>query len=252
MLTKIRLVLLAVLLVMVGTLASATVEAAPAASSNPCVLPRLTGTPLAVVRQLLPLLGCRLGTIARQPSISINKDAVIATRPAAGRYQQNRVVDLVASGGTASGEPSSTTSGRGTNDDPYTGSCKEVDGDCRVTFSSRRLLGIFDSEYVPAYRCPAGDPWLLKKTVTQGRIVPPGVLIEAAADVGVNITGVSKREGKTEKRGHKVYAFDYATGTLTGFPHSSVTNWGFGVNDYRVSIYCTGDLKKANLADVRG
>ena len=93
---------------------------------------------------------------------------------------------------------------------------------------------------------------MLKKTVTQGRIVPPGVLFEAHySTLGVNITGVSKREGKTERRANKVYSFEYATGTLTGFPNSSVTT-GLGRRDYQISLFCTNDLTKANLVNVRG
>ena len=60
----------------------------------------------------------------------------------------------------------------------------------------------------------------------------------------MNISGVSKKEGRTEKRGHKVYAFDYATGTLTGFPNSSVTNWNLLGAYYRISLYCTADLRR--------
>lgn len=254
--TKNRRFLLAVPLLLGGTLAgTGSAGAAPGSTSGSCTVPRLTGTPLIVVRPLLPLLGCRLGRISTRPAVSIDKNAVISTSPSAGSYRRNTVVNLVISGGAASGGPSSATTGRGTNDDPYTGPCVErVDGSCRVSFPSRQLRAIFDNEYVPAYRCPASDPWLLNKTVTEGRIVPPGVLFEAGngANLGVNITGVSKKEGKTEKRGQKVYAFDYATGTLTGFPNSSVTSWSFGSAFYAIGLYCTSDLKKASLADVRG
>ena len=258
--SKHRLHLLAVPLLLGGALAgsgaagAAPAGAAPAGKSNPCVVPRLTGTPLVVVKRLLPLLNCRTGIVIRRPSISIDKNSVITTRPTAGRYRSNTAVTLTISGGTPSDGPSTAAAGRGTNNDPYSGSCtEEVEGSCVVSFD-RRLLrpGLVKSDYVPAYRCPASHPWLLKKTLTEGRILPAGVKFTADPDVAVNITGVSKKEGKTEKQGHKVYAFDYATGTLTGFPNSSVTNWGARDAYYRLSLYCTGDLTKAILVGVRG
>jgi hypothetical protein len=229
---------------------STTAGAAPTADA--CLVPQLTGTPLNVARQVLPWLGCQLGTVTRSPSISVDENAVIRTTPPAGKYRLHRVIDLVVAGSPA-GLRSGAITGNGTNADPYTGSCQRVDGDCRITFANRDLQLIFDHEYVPAYRCPESDPWLLKKTVTQGRIVPPGVLFQAHyGTLGVSITGVSKKEGKTEQRGTKVYVFEYSTGTLTGFPNSSVTNWGFGGAIYGISIYCTSDLKQANLVNVRG
>lgn len=247
-----RLHLLAIPLLIGGAL-SASAAAARDGTSGACVVPQLKGTPLAVVERLLPLLHCRVGTVTRRPSISIDAGALIATRPKAGRYRPGTAIDLTVSGGTAPEGPAVAAAGRGTNDDPYTGSCSaEVEGSCVVHFDRRHLGSFLANEYVPAYRCPAGHPWLLKKTITEGRILPPGVQFTADGDVAVNISGVSKKEGKTEQRGHKVYAFDYATGTLTGFPNSSVTNWNLLGAYYRISLYCTADLSKASLADVRG
>ncbi len=241
-----------------GTLTGQAVAGAkPAGSSDGCVLPQLNGTPLNVAEQVLPHLGCALGAITRQPSISIHKNAVIMTRPPAGRYQRNRRIELVVSGGPAAAVHTSTITGKGTNDDPYTGPCgTRVDGACRITFQSRHLNAFLTkhyTEYVPAYRCPHSDPWLLKKTVTEGRRMPPGVLFETSGQsVDASITGMSKKEGKQEQRGHKVYVFEYATGTLTGFPNSGVFNWGARSADYTISIFCTADLAKAQLVDVRG
>jgi hypothetical protein len=53
--------------------------------------------------------------------------------------------------------------------------------------------------------------------------------------------------------GNEVYSYDYATGTKTGLPNSSVTSCSFfGGSVYRIRLYCTDDLKKANPVAIRG
>ena len=112
--TKVRFASLAVPVLMLGALAGgAPAGAATAARSGACILPPLRGTPLLVVRRILPLLGCRLGAITRQVSVFIDNDAVIKTSPTAGRYRANAMVNLVISGGAAAGLRSSQESGRG-------------------------------------------------------------------------------------------------------------------------------------------
>jgi hypothetical protein len=253
-----RLILPGTALLLAGLLAwGAVAGAAPSRGRTVCDLPRLTGTPLNVVRQLLPRLGCRLGSISRAASISIDRNAVITTRPTAGRYRRNRVIGVVISGGPAWGfrGPGDDVTGSGTNDDPFTvPKCTEFDsGQCQVIFRPRYLSDFLGREYVPAYRCPADRPWLLNKTVTKGRIVPPGVLFaEEEGTLGVSITGVSTKVGKEVRVANKVYSYDYATGTKTGFPNSSVTEYNIGGARYRIWLYCTDDLKQANLVAVRG
>ena len=249
-----RVIMLVAALLLGGALAgSAIAGAPPARGSGGCILPRLAGTPLNVVRGLLPRLGCRLGTITRRPSIAFDRTTVIRTRPPAGRYRRNRAIDLVVSGGPAGGRGVGAITGSGTNDDPYVGSCGErQDGACQVEFDVRRLNGFLANEYVPAYRCPDSEPWLLKKVLSNS-IVPPGVVNPPLhGEVGVNITGVSTKVGKTKTVGPKLYSWDYATGTKTGFPNSSATQWSLGYATYQILIWCTSDLSKANLIAVRG
>ena len=140
---------------LVGGVLSASAAAAPDGTSGGCVVPQLKGTPLAVVKQLLPLLHCRIGTVTRRPSTSIDAGALIATRPKAGRHAPGTAIDLTVSRGTAPNGPAVAAAGRGTNDDPYTGSCSaEVEGSCVVNFDRRHLRSFLANEYVPAYRCP--------------------------------------------------------------------------------------------------
>ena len=253
--TRNRIMMLVAALLLGGALAgSATAGGAPR-GSNTCVLPRLTGTPLNVVRRVLPRLGCRPGTITRRSSISIDKNAVIRTKPQAGTYRRNALIDLVVSAGAgpAGRFRLGATTGSGSNDDPYVGSCGErSDGACQIGFESRRLEGFLSNEYVPAYRCPDTEPWLLKKVLSNS-IVPPGVVNPPLhGEVGINITGVSTKVGKTKIVGPKTYSWDYATGTKTGFPNSSATEWNFGYATYQILIWCTSSLEKANLIAIRG
>ena len=248
-----RVTLLVVALVIGGTLGATTLaQGRPAGGSGACVLPRLIGSPANVVKRILPLLGCRLGTVTRTPSISTGPGNLVATRPPAGSYRHNKRIDLVVSSGLAAGPQSAFISGGGTNDDPYTAPCGDkVDGSCRVTFQEFSLPNFLNFMIIPAYRCPDNNPWLLKKPLSEGRIVPPGVLVEPIkGTVGTTIIGVSAKEGKTERKGTKTYAFDYATGTRTGFPNTAHA-WSDDVK-FRISLYCTDDLTKANLVNVRG
>lgn len=248
-----RLMTLVVFVSLGGAIVTSTiVQGAAASGSRQCTVPPLAGTPVAVARVAVPQFGCRLGRIVRRPSISTRLNDVIETTPAAGRYPRHTLVDLVISAGPAAALRSTAISGRGTNDDPYTGSCTDkVDGICRITFNELRLFDLLDSRDVPAYRCPDSDPWLLNKAFSGGRIVPKGVLVDVTKGaIGVTITGISVKEGKTKRVGHKVYVYEYATGTKTGFPNTA-TAWTNNPT-YRISIYCTSNLAKANLINVRG
>ena len=239
-----------------GTLAGHAVASAhPARRAAECVVPQLRGTPVAIAKQVLSDLGCRVGAITSHPSIDIAKNAVITTRPPAGTYEHDQTIRLLVSRGPDGGRRrvrTGTITGSGTNDDPYTAPCGDkVDGSCQVTFMEFSLPNFLNFQSIPAYRCPDSDPWLIKKDLSPGRIVPPGVLVEEIKGVvGTTIVGVSAKEGKTETRGTKTYAFDYATGTRTGFPNAAHA-WSNDVK-FRITLYCTSDLTKANLVNVRG
>lgn len=256
-----RLIVLVAALLAAGVSAAAAIATAtPAARSNACVLPHLRGTPLNVVRQVLPLLGCQIGSVTRAASVSIEQNDMIGTRPTAGTYRRNTAIHLVVSGGPVVAglrAPGDDAIGNGTNDDPYTvPKCTEFDieGHCELIFHQRYLGDWPSNEYVPAYRCPTEAPWLLNKSLSPGRIVPPGVLFGTErGKLGVNITGVSIKIGKTKPVGQRELLYEYATGTKAGFPFSSVTSWSFFDGSvYRIRLYCTGDLKQANLVNIRG
>ena len=64
-----------------------------------CVVPSLTGTPAAVAKRVLALLGCAAGRQTRLASRKVPKGAVISTRPGPGRYPVGRIVSLRVSSG---------------------------------------------------------------------------------------------------------------------------------------------------------
>src|SRR5262249_21149506 len=108
-------------------------------------------------------------------------------------------------------------------------------------FPARTLKGAWANEFVPAYRCPPSDQYLLRK----GYAPPftswgPGVQIvrdEVSGlgyPVNVSITGKSYYEERTTP--------NLFSGTLTGFPNSSATNWLWGGDhSYRIILHCTSD-----------
>jgi hypothetical protein len=91
---------------------------------------------------------------------------------------------------------------------------------------------------VPAYECPAGHPYLLN----HGYAPPytswgPGVDIEeddSAHPINVSITAFSYFNRKTPP--------NLFSGTLTGFPNSSATNWLWGGDHwYKLVLHCTSE-----------
>jgi uncharacterized repeat protein (TIGR01451 family) len=64
-----------------------------------CVVPKLGGVPLAVTKKLLPLLGCKLGTVKKAASKSVPKGDVISTSPGAGSYAVGKKIALKESSG---------------------------------------------------------------------------------------------------------------------------------------------------------
>jgi hypothetical protein len=129
-------------------------------------------------------------------------------------------------------------SGDGSNDNPFIAACDDPSQDpCTVSsFPARTLSGLWSNEYVPAYICapPPGDPtgrlFLQDQNYAPGGTsVPNGVEVQGLGPIGVSITGTSPGIPLSPR----------ATGTLTGFPYSSATNWTTGTNSYKVILHCT-------------
>jgi len=88
-----------------GATATLTV-AAPPSGERPvpppaprCIVPSLSGTPLAVARRLLPQLRCSVGKVTKARSKKVAKGAVISTRPRRGEHAAGTAVALVVSSG---------------------------------------------------------------------------------------------------------------------------------------------------------
>jgi hypothetical protein len=65
-----------------------------------CQVPRLGGASLALVKKLLPLLGCKVGKVKHATSKKVAKGDVISTSPGAGYYPVGKSVNLMVSSGT--------------------------------------------------------------------------------------------------------------------------------------------------------
>ena len=118
--------------------------------------------------------------------------------------------------------------GDGSSDNPYTVPCdNEAQTNCTVSsFRGRSLDGLWDSENVPAYKCPPSHPYLYDQSYAPfGTSLPNGVEVAGLGPIGVSISGVKTSGG-------------WAIGTLTGFPNSSATSWSFGTNSYQVKLHC--------------
>jgi hypothetical protein len=136
----------------------------------------------------------------------------------------------------------SVVDGDGSNDNPFVAPCDDPGNvDCTITaFPARTLDGPWKNEYVPAYKCPAGHPYLLNKNYAPSfKTWGSGVEIwfdsgPAGTPIDVDITGFSYYEEPT--------APNLFSGTLTGFPNSSATNWLWGgTHWYRIVLHCTSD-----------
>jgi hypothetical protein len=152
------------------------------------------------------------------------------------REHHGRVLGVVRAARPATVARATQVVGEGTASEPYTAGCSAVIvTDCEVTaFPARALNGLWANEYVPAYRCPPRYPYLVNGDwVPSGTIVPPGVEIEGLGPIGVSITVTLGEHGG-----------DRATGTSTGFPDSSATNWTFGTAHYKVILHCTNSPQR--------
>jgi hypothetical protein len=150
-------------------------------------------------------------------------------------------------------DPHPNITGSGTNDEPYRTSdppnspCipRTTDSnECFYAYDVRYLEGPWANEFAPSYRCPTAEhPYLINKSFdsTHAGVVNGVRAISDENAIDVSITWyvsktVTTPEGPTR----------FATGTLTGFPFSSATNWLWGGrHGYQVVLYCTGDLSQA-------
>jgi len=125
--------------------------------------------------------------------------------------------------------------GDGSNANPFIANCDNDDQhpvDCAVnSFPERKLGRFWSNEYVPAYKCPAHNPYLSNTDYAPlGTSVPNGVEVAGLGPVGVYI-GVVKTVNIPRSE-------DRVVGTGTGIG-TSATNWdGYG-SAYRVTLHCT-------------
>ena len=142
----------------------------------------------------------------------------------------------LARGGGGPVAHAAAVTGSGTNENPYTAPCKDPELiTCTVdSFDSRTLSGYWANEYVPAYKCPSDHAYLLSAFYAPaGTQLPRGVEVEGLGPIGVSISATSPRPTSG--------SIGLATGTLTGYPNSSATNWDtFGAaHSYKVILHCT-------------
>jgi hypothetical protein len=136
----------------------------------------------------------------------------------------------------------SAVEGDGSNDNPFVAPCDDPGNvDCTITaFAARTLNGSWANEFVPAYKCPAGHQYLLNQNYAPSFTTwGPGVEIwfdstPLGTPVDVAITGYSYFDEPTPP--------NLFSGTRTGFPNSSATNWLWGGSHwYRIVLHCTSD-----------
>jgi hypothetical protein len=137
----------------------------------------------------------------------------------------------------------SVITGDGSNDHPFVAPCDDPGNvDCTIAaFPQRTLSGAWANEYVPAYKCPSDHPYLLN----HGYAPPftswgPGVEVVREEvspwgfPINVSITGNSYFDEPTPP--------NMFSGTLTGFPNSSATNWAWGgTHWYRIVLHCSSN-----------
>lgn len=156
---------------------------------------------------------------------------------------------VVASAATSHYGTAAAVTGDGSNGNPYTEACPTGrDANCRLSFPSRTLSGFLAHEYVPAYKCPANHPYLLNQGFAPaGTELPNGVEVTGLGPIGVSISpGSTVDDTRPGKQHWKLY-----TGTMTGFPNSSATNWTFGSASYGVILHCTSDINQASFSRPR-
>jgi uncharacterized repeat protein (TIGR01451 family) len=70
-----------------------------------CVVPKLSGATLAFVKQVLPLLDCKVGKVKKATSKSVAKGDVISTNPRAGSYAAGKSIGVTVSSGKPKPKP---------------------------------------------------------------------------------------------------------------------------------------------------
>jgi hypothetical protein len=103
--------------------------------------------------------------------------------------------------------------------------------------------------HVMEARSFASHPYLYDQSYAPaGTSLPRGVEVSGLGPIGVSITGKTSTEGPPEQDG---WIYDHATGTRTGFPDSSATNWELDTNSYQVQLHCTSNRFHANRWQLR-
>jgi hypothetical protein len=136
---------------------------------------------------------------------------------------------------------SSGIQGDGSNDRPYVAECDDPKlTDCQVSFKVV-YVGANRRAFVPAYKCPASHPYLLGNNYAPFLTrLPKGVENiepESPWPIGMSISGVS-----TTKVNFKGTDRSIVTGTKTGFPDSSLTNWSGSEKPFKIVLHCTSDI----------
>ncbi len=143
---------------------------------------------------------------------------------------------------TGIGGPGVVT-GDGSNGNPFVAPCSDPGAvDCTVNFFPLRALkGWPDNQNVPAYRCPDDHPYLVTTPYAPfGWTLGPGVQVQedwGDNPISVSITGYSH----VDDHGDPTVGSILFTGTLTGFPNSSATNWNIFGHWYKVVLHCTSN-----------
>jgi hypothetical protein len=137
--------------------------------------------------------------------------------------------------------PSGVT-GDGTNDKPYVADCDDPQNvDCTVSSFPPRTMRGLTSENPPAYKCPDNHPYLLDhKYAPAFTNLVEGVEVSGLGPIGMSITGYTKSEQTLDGKRYNFY-----TGTTTGFPNSSATNFNTASKSYKVTLHCTSNLRNA-------
>ena len=92
-------------------------------------------------------------------------------------------------------------------------------------------LNTVQSVTLPAFACPASQPWLVDMGLSQNRVVPRGVAVAEPGGIGVTILQAAPGPG----------------GLASGWRSGSATNWG-PRNVVTISAVCTNSASAAYAA----
>ena len=135
-----------------------------------------------------------------------------------------------------------TVTGDGSSARPFEAPCDSGGVDCTISaFPQRNLSGAWANEFVPAYRCPSGHQYLLRKRYSPS-FTSWGPGVEIVRDevspwgfpVNVAVQNFSYFNERTPPN-----LFSGTTGSPLG---GSATNWLWGGSHwYRIILHCTSD-----------